>query len=113
MSGATWRAPSSPEEWIELLDRSSAESFATLERLNQAEEARRTKVRLSLDSAVAGISVEGAPLDVTDLTDARRGGVMAAPPPFVALPRRTTHGGPWGPAVAAKLRDEALGRRRW
>lgn len=45
-----------------------------------------------------------------------RGLVPPAPEqsPFVALPRRTTHGGPWGPAMVRKLTDEALAKdRRW
>lgn len=114
MAGVTWHRLSSPEEWLEALDRSTAESMALLDRNNQAEEARRAKTRLSLDSAVAGLSVEGAPLDLTDLrTDAPRGGVMASPRSFVPMPRRSTHGGPFGPAVRQKLVDEAMGRRRW
>jgi hypothetical protein len=34
-----------------------------------------------------------------------------APVPFVPMPRRTTHGGPFGPVVRAKLIREALARR--
>jgi len=34
--------------------------------------------------------------------------VPEEPTPFVVLPRRTTHGGPWGPAMVEKLTRIAL-----
>lgn len=115
MAGVTWHRLSSPEDWMEALDRSTEASSALISGIHQAAEARRAVLRRGLDAAVAGLAVAslGESDDVAGLSGRpplRDGGGGR---PYVALPQRTTHGGPFGPVVRAKLRDEAMGRRRW
>jgi hypothetical protein len=43
----------------------------------------------------------------------RQRALPSEPVPFVALPRRTTPGGDFGPSVRAKLVAEALSKETW
>jgi hypothetical protein len=99
----------------------------TNERLNgllHAERNRRRDGHRDLEAAVARLDATGSftPSDEVDplpreRRDERdgRSAVPSDPVPFVALPRRSTHGGPWGPKVREKLTAIALDResRRW
>ena len=89
--------------------------------LNLAERNRRRDGLRVLEAAVARLDVaalpqpdEAEPLP-RERRDERKGRSASAPDPvpFVALPQRTTHGGPWGPKVREKLIAEALGKRGW
>lgn len=89
------------------------ETFRQLEQLLQAEAARKEGILSLLRSAVRGLDGGLIPADEPPGQGdevARRRGVTAPAERFVPLPVRTTPGGRWGPAVAAKLRAEALRR---
>lgn len=113
MGGATWPSISSAVD-------------ETIERLNGLHLAERNRSRdglrnleaavARLDAAVATQPDEMEPLP-RERRDERSGrsAVEPDPVPFVALPRRTTHGGFWGPKVREKLTAIALEKeaRRW
>lgn len=96
------------------------ETVAALDRLNQQDQANRLRHRTSLESIVAGLG-HGSPADTEEPAPSLRNGRLDTdrrppapdPQPFVALPQRTTHGGPFGPAVRDKLIAEALSKRVW
>ncbi|NJD28873.1 MAG: hypothetical protein FIA92_11325 [Chloroflexi bacterium] len=105
----TWRSTSSVDE-----------TLAQLDALHRPLAERRAAARVDLDRMVAALSVSSEPW--AEAADAerptpsarRRAGTVAQgrePDQFVALPERTTHGGPFGPAVRAKLIAEALANR--
>lgn len=81
-----------------------------LSRILRAESERKALPLASLRETVARLDL-GSPPEVEQGTAPppalRR---VTAPERWVPLPRRTTHGGRFGPAVAAKLRAEALNR---
>ena len=90
------------------------ETNRLLDQLLQADAARRANsldqlraVAQRLDGSI--LPPVDDPVPQGDGRRARRE-VTAPAEPFVALPQRTTHGGRFGPAVAAKLRAEALRR---
>lgn len=93
----------------------------SLDRLFQATRARTLDGALKLEAAVARLDEPvGTGLDESTtapreaLRDER--GERSArpdPAPFVPLPQRTTHGGPFGPKVRDKLTREALAKRGW
>lgn len=94
------------------------ETIADLERLHATTEATRTRARISLDLVVAGL--DGTFAEEPEVRSERhgraavdRGATTSDPTPFVALPVRTTHGGPFGPAVRDRLTREALAKREW
>lgn len=101
------------------------ETVAELDRLNQKAQLRRASNLRSLEAQVARLDVGASPLDdepgATPPGSGRdddRPRVTARDSdrvPFVPLPQRTTHGGPWGPAMVAKLTSIALEKesRRW
>jgi hypothetical protein len=95
------------------------ETVADLDRLHAMTQATRSRARLNLDAIVARLDgnlvteePEVAP-ERRGRADVDRGTTTADPLPFVALPQRTTHGGPWGPAMREKLTREALAKRGW
>lgn len=89
-------------------------TVSALDRLHQASESRRTLSRRLLDGALARLDavvtgdIEGtyAPARTNGAEDRRP--PAPDPAPFVPLPRRTTHGGPWGPAMREKFTREAI-----
>jgi hypothetical protein len=95
------------------------ETVADLDRLHLASQAKRGQYRANLDAVVARLDWNppaGDPEVVPERrgrADEDRGRTPADPPPFVALPQRTTHGGPWGPKMREKLTAEALAKRLW
>jgi len=96
------------------------ETIAQLDQLQQASRERALTARQSLDAACAGLGYSSVPF-VGEVDGAGPTGVPAATPrqpaaetPNYPLPQRTTHGGPWGPAVRAKLlAAAALKDTRW
>jgi hypothetical protein len=91
------------------------ETIQQLDHILQADRARKEGSLALLRSAVQRLDGSPSLPDVEPLVERYerrdRRGVTNPPEPFVPLPRRTTHGGRFGPAVVAKLRAEALGRR--
>lgn len=94
----------------------------TIERLNGLHLAERNRSRdglRDLEAAVARLDAAGSeqPDEIDPAPRERRHerDVRSAPAPdpvpFVALPRRTTHGGPFGPKVRERLIAEALADR--
>lgn len=98
------------------------ETIARLDGLNLAERNRTQRGLRDLEAAVArldqasGVDQPGepeqAPRERRNERDVRSD-PTPDPLPFVALPQRTTHGGPWGPAMRERLTAEALGKRGW
>lgn len=109
MADVPWRSSSSPIPEIlyalnELLEKDRTRRSVDLEKL------RASAARLD-----ALYSVSEATEPVVEAPRASYGPTAARPEPqaevpFVPLPRRTTHGGNFGPAVRAKLIAEALER---
>lgn len=98
-------------------------TLASLDALNQAAQARRRDSLRTLEAAVARLDGSFVPPDEPS-SEARRSDEWAGGParwprpgtdprPFVALPERTTHGGPWGPKMVEKLTAQALAKRGW
>lgn len=94
------------------------ETIEMFDRLQVPTQARRTRDLQRLESVVQGL--DGTYMEGPSEAPVRRerggdrpAGVGPDPEPFVALPKRTTHGGDWGPKVAAKLRAEALRKMGW
>lgn len=99
-----------------------SETLAALDGLRNAERQRNLDGLRRLEAAVARL--DGPPVPDLELggselqgrSDVRRERSVAPPPdpaPYVALPRRRTHGGDFGPKVRAKLTEEALRKRGW
>jgi hypothetical protein len=94
------------------------ETIAELDRLNAASDARRTDHRADLRAIVArldqGTTEEPPepPAERRQRDDDRRRPAQESEP-FVALPERTTPGGPFGPKVRDLLVAEALAKRQW
>lgn len=110
MAGVTWPYPRSD----------SSETIEQLNGLLNAERSRRRDGIRLLEAAVARL--DGPPVgDLEDEPVSRerrdersvRSGSRPDPVPFVALPKRTTRGGDYGPKVRAKLTAEALAKRGW
>jgi len=98
------------------------ETIAQLDQLHRASIERALTSRAALDLATAQLGDSSAPFVETsgggptvgagDLAPARQ--PVAEPEPYYPLPQRTTHGGPFGPAVRAKLLAAALAKdNRW
>lgn len=93
------------------------ETIAQLDQLHAASRNRLAENRLRLERIVAGL--DGATTDEPEPTPERRERPedrrpsTSDPAPFVALPQRTTHGGPWGPAMRDKLTRIALEKGGW
>ena len=98
------------------------ETVAQLDQLLRASSERALTTRQSLDAAVARLGDSSAPFveptasvtggDPRDASTFRPPSV--AETPYFPLPQRTTHGGPFGPAVRAKLLAAALAKdTRW
>lgn len=93
------------------------ETSAQLDRLLAPAREQRTRNLQRLERIVAGL--DGVTVDEPEPTAERRERSedrRPVPPdraPFVALPQRTTHGGPFGPAVREKLTRIALEKSGW
>ncbi|MCU0250229.1 MAG: hypothetical protein MUE61_08480 [Vicinamibacterales bacterium] len=106
MAGETWPSISSALE----------ETIAQLDRLHGQPSERMRTAKRDLDALVATLGHSSVPWGgdpADDPMGAWRPAMAprAEPRPYVSLPERTTHGGPFGPAVRAKLIEEALARR--
>jgi hypothetical protein len=99
------------------------ETIAQLDQLNRLSSERVLRWRQSLDAATAQLGNSSLPFEGLDRETpagpSNWEGSSALPPaaepePYYALPQRTTHGGPFGPAVRAKLLAAALAKdTRW
>jgi hypothetical protein len=98
------------------------ETIRQLDGLHLAERNRRRESARNLEAAVARLDVAASQPDERDPEPGERrderNGLSAPtrdPVPFVALPGRTSHGGPWGPKMREKLTAIALEKesRRW
>ena len=94
------------------------ETIAALDRLHMSTQASRSRARASLDQIVGGLG-RGSPEEMEPQPERherapedRRPG-SPDPLPFVPLPQRTSHGGPFGPKVREKLIATALAKRGW
>jgi hypothetical protein len=108
------------DETLRLIYSAADETIAQLDQLNRLSSERMLTHRQSLDAATARLGDSSLPFVETmgaepamgsaEPAMARRG----AAEPYYALPQRTTHGGPFGPAVRAKLLAAALAKdTRW
>jgi hypothetical protein len=100
------------------------ETIAQLDRLHQASRDRAQTMRQSLDASISRLGDSTVPFvdagfaeaSGGPVTDTSRGRPQPVAPetPYVPLPQRATHGGPFGPAVVRKLIAEALAKdTRW
>lgn len=93
------------------------ETSADLDRLLSTSRDQRSRNLAKLEQIVAGldaaIPVEPEPSAERHEREQDRRPPAPDPVPFVALPQRTTHGGPWGPKLRAKLTAAALEKRGW
>lgn len=92
------------------------ETLAQLDALHRRETDRRQTAAAGLAMAVARLGESSEPWRPEEAQQpsqpSRRERRLADEPiPFVPLPERTTHGGPFGPKVRAKLIAEALADR--
>jgi hypothetical protein len=109
------------DETLRSIYSAADETIAQLDQLHRLSSERSLTWRQSLDAATARLGDSSAPFveQVAPGPSAQPGveGASAPPPaaePYYALPRRTTHGGPFGPAVRAKLLAAALAKdTRW
>jgi hypothetical protein len=110
------------DETLRSIYSAADETIAQLDQLHRLSSERALMSRAALDLATARLGdssapfVEagsvGSPVGSGDLAPARQ--PMAEPEPYYALPQRTSHGGPFGPAVRAKLLAAALAKdTRW
>lgn len=105
------------DETLRWIYSAADETVAQLDQLHRASHERALMTRQSLDASVARLGESSAPfVDVAGsspggpVTETSRGRPQPVVPkePYFPLPERTTHGGPFGPAVRAKLLAEAL-----
>lgn len=91
---------------------------ADLDRLLAPMREQRSRHRQRLEQIVAGLdrvtaAEDQPPPEHHERPADRRPPQTPDPQPFVVLPQRTTHGGPFGPKVRAKLVREALEESPW
>jgi len=110
------------DETLRSIYSAADETIAQLDQLHRLSSERMLTHRQSLDAAISRLGDSSLPFEEVG---ASSGAVdyrgvssprSAAPDeaPFYALPQRTTHGGPFGPAVRAKLLAAALAKdTRW
>jgi hypothetical protein len=87
-------------------------TMAQLDQLLQADRDRKQGSLALLRSVVRDLDLV-APEDDDPVgrDEGLRRGWTAPRTPFVPIPKRTTHGGRFGPAVMAKIRRQALAKR--
>jgi len=109
------------DETLRSIYSAADETVAQLDQLHRASRERALTTRLSLDAAVARLGDSSLPW-VEPGGEAAGGDYRGVSPPrspspaepYFPLPERTTHGGPFGPAVRAKLLAAALAKdTRW
>jgi hypothetical protein len=105
MADVTWLSASSVEETIAQLD--------ALHRPLQTERLRFLDAQKATVSRLGESSQPWPEEEAFNPQSGMKGyaSPVPQPTPFVPLPERTTHGGPFGPKVRAKLIAEALERR--
>jgi hypothetical protein len=110
------------DETLRSIYSAADETVAQLDQLHRLTSERALTWRQSLDLATSRLGDSSAPF-VESLAagsgQSNPEGASARPPvaepePYYALPQRSTHGGPFGPAVRAKLLAAALAKdTRW
>lgn len=109
MAGGTLPVSSSLDETVAMLD-----DLSHRQRVNQNEWLGRLREHVAERPVVEDSDGETPPPPRSRQERAGRSGADRPDPrPFVALPRRTTHGGDFGPVVAEKIRNEIFARRGW
>ena len=108
------------DETLRSIYSAADETIDQLDQLHRASSERNLTSRQSLDAAVARLGDSSAPFVETMADQPPMGGM---PPsrgeptpsaPYYPLPQRTTHGGPFGPKVRAKLLAAAIAKdNRW
>ncbi len=113
------------DETLRSIYSAADETASQLDQLHRASRERALTHRQALDAATARLGDSSLPfvdanwegLPGTGVRpDASSSGSppVPEPEPHYALPQRTTHGGPFGPAVRAKLLAAALAKdTRW
>jgi hypothetical protein len=95
------------------------ETIAQLDQLHRAMSDRALTHRQTLDRITARLGDSSLPFEEHVAATPSREGFPVRPPvdepePYYPLPQRTTHGGPFGPVVRAKLLAAALAKdTRW
>lgn len=107
------------DEMLRSIYSAADETIAALDRLLSPDREREREARMWLRDATARLGDSTAPYLDAPAGDEPASGAPAPAPvrravapetPYVPLPQRTTHGGPFGPAVRAKLIAEALAK---
>lgn len=87
-------------------------TMAQLDRLLQADRDRKQGALALLRAVVRDLDLAASEADdPLDRGEGLRRGWTAPRTPFVPIPKRTTPGGRFGPAVMNKIRREALAKR--
>jgi hypothetical protein len=92
------------------------DTLEQLDRLHQSNLQRQADLRDRLKAVVDASSFDmpdepqGAPVARQDGRTGRSAGPVPDRPSVIPLPRRTTHGGPWGPKMRAKLEAEIIAK---
>jgi hypothetical protein len=99
----TWR-----ERWSVGFD----ETIAQLDQIFQTERQRKERPLTLLRAVVMGLDGDSHPPEPGDgdVVVSQRRATAPLGTPYVPIPKRTTHGGRYGPAVIAKFRARALAR---
>jgi hypothetical protein len=90
------------------------ETIAALDRLNEAQRQRRAAAAAELAALTGRLGESSEPWTETTATPAPTSATTPTrrprpePRPYVDLPERVTHGGPFGVKVRNKLIEEAL-----
>ena len=111
------------DETLRSIYSAADETVAQLDQHHRALRERALMTRQNLDTLVGRLGESSLPF-VDAMADGAAGGPVtetsrgrpqpvAAKEPYFPLPERTTHGGPFGPAVRAKLLAEALEKDPW
>jgi hypothetical protein len=109
------------DETLRSIYSAADETIAQLDQLHRSSSERNLTHRQALDAATARLGDSSAPFvesmaeqPPSDGTTPGRPRTAPESEPYYPLPQRTTHGGPFGPAVRAKLLAAAVARdTRW